>query len=89
MEHGVVVTHDPVVRVRVAGELAAVEDSRVDERRAIGRVAHVDGLTDRHVRELGLGSPTRLDLEDGLEHGAELIRHDRKPIRSSFSARRK
>ena len=56
VEHRMVVAHDPVVGVRVPGEFGAVEDARVDQRRAVGRGAHVVGLPDRQRREV-CGAP--------------------------------
>ena len=41
-----VIAHDPVVRVRVARELRAVEDARIDHRRAVCGNAHLVSLSD-------------------------------------------
>ena len=92
VEDRVVVAEDPVVGVRVTAELAAVEDPRVDQRCAVGVVAHVDGLADRHVGERRAGAVGRVEVDDV---GRERVGHratpsaGRKPIFSSFSARRK
>ena len=60
VEHRVVVAHDAVVGVRVALELGRVEQTRVDERGAVGPVAHVEGLAERHEREVAAGRASDL-----------------------------
>ena len=51
VKHGVVIAHDPVIRIGVAKKLWRVEHARIDQRRAIGRVSHVAGLAKRHGRK--------------------------------------